>query len=383
MPRSLLFASWYTGLGGGETDLLSLADALDPADYTPHLLLPSDGQLGAAWRKRGWNVHILPFRGVTTYFVPFIWQRFPIVQQIRDLLIHENISLVHSDYHTLPFVHRAAQQVSIPCMWTVHGWWFQPHWWQRGFFRQIPAVARSHSIRKGFLGEPPFMPPEQLPVIHSGVDTTRFHPDVDGSQIRADANIASDAPLVAMVARFQPVKGHHNFQQMARDILAQMPAANVQFVVAGEDTFGVAADAAYKQQILQQAADDPHLRDHLHYIGFRDDVERVLSAADVVVCASDFESYGKVNLEAMACGTPVVSTNRGGPAETIIDGETGYLVPPEDPAALAERVLHLLRSPDERHRLGSNGRQRVIEHFSAEATARQYTAIFQQLLADS
>ena len=181
-----------------------------------------------------------------------------------------------------------------------------------------------------------------------------------------------------MVARFQSVKGHHTFQKMALQVALQQP--DVRFVVAGEDVFGVAADADYKKEILQRAAQEPLLKERLTYIGFRDDVERVLAAADVVVCASDFESYGKVNLEAMACATPVVSTNQGGPAETIVHDETGYLVAPNAPGALAERVIYLLRHPAERQRLGANGRQRVLEHFSAATSARLYRAFFLSLL---
>jgi glycosyltransferase involved in cell wall biosynthesis len=380
MPKNLLFTSWYTGLGGGETDLLSLAQSLNRADWTSHLMLPSEGSLAEKWRELGLPVHILPYRGASTYFIPAIWQRFPIVGRIAELIQREKIDLIASEYHTLPFAHTAAKKTGIPVHWTVHGWWFRPKFWQRNFFRKIPIVARSYSIRDGFLGEPPFMPIEKLPVIYSGVDTERFSPDVDAQNLRSEFNLPSNAPLVAMIARFQPVKGQHTFQAMARQIVQQMPECH--FVVAGEDTFGVAKDEAYKQQILDNAKTDP-LLEKLHYIGFREDVERVLAAADVVVCASDFESYGKANIEAMACGKAVVSSNRGGPAETILDGETGYLVPAGDAEALAKRVLDLLAAPEERKRLGLNGRKRVLELFSAEKAAKAYETEFRRILENT
>ncbi len=89
---------------------------------------------------------------------------------------------------------------------------------------------------------------------------------------------------------------------------------------------------------------------------------------------------GKANIEAMATGTPVVSTNQGGPSETVIDEETGYLVAPNNPQALARQVIELLRHPEERQRLGDNGRQHVLDKFSAQATAERYNKIFQKLL---
>jgi glycosyltransferase involved in cell wall biosynthesis len=374
---NILFTSWYTGLGGGETDLLSLAAGL--ADrYTPHLLVPAEGALAQHWREQGWTAHILPYRGASTWFIPAIWARFPVVERMRKLLQEQQIDLVSSEYHTLPLIAAAAQRAGIPIMWTVHGWWFRPKWWQRRYLAAFPAVARSYSIRAGFLGEPPFMPADQLPVVYSGVDTGRFHPAADGAALRTELGLGADTALVGMVARFQPVKGQHTFQEMARRILATMP--DVHFVVAGEEPFGVSKDQAYRQRLLENAQNDPLLRERLHYIGFRRDVERVLAACDVVVCASQFESYGKVNIEAMACGRAVVSTRRGGPSETVLDGVTGLLVEPDQPDALAEKVMALLRDGAWRTQMGKAGRERVEALFSADQAARQYEEVFEHLL---
>jgi glycosyltransferase involved in cell wall biosynthesis len=106
----------------------------------------------------------------------------------------------------------------------------------------------------------------------------------------------------------------------------------------------------------------------------------VMAAADVVVCSSDFESYGMVNVEAMASGKSVVSTRRGGPSETVVDGETGFLVEPRDPAALATNVIRLLQDPALRARMGAAGRARVEEHFSADVTAARFQAQIDRLL---
>ena len=375
----ILFASWYSGLGGGETDLLTLADALDKSRYQPHLLLPAAGPLAERWRGKGWPVHIIPYRGASTWFIPAIWARFPVACRLYDLLNEAQIDIVQSDYHTLPLIAPAAERAGIALTWTVHGWWFKPKPWQRAFFRRIPAVARSRAIRDGFLGAPPFMPPENLPVIYTGVDARRFHPGVDRVALRREIGIGDDAEVVAMVARFQPVKGHHNFQAMAETILAQRP--DVRFIVAGGNDLGSAADQRYRADILARAQSTPSLRDRLHYLGFRGDVERVYAAADVFVCPSDFESYGIANLEAMACATPVVSTRRGGPSETIVDGVTGYLVEPGAPEELAGHVLRLLDDGALRKRMGAAGRARIESDFSVEAAAAAYSKIYEDLLA--
>ena len=375
----ILFTSWYTGLGGGETDLLALAEALDPERYEPHLLTPSEGKLSERWRAAGWPAQIIPYRGASTYFVPAIWARFPVVRRFADLLIQQRIELVQSEYHTLPLIAPAARQAGVPVTWTVWGWWFAPKPWQRQFFRSIPsAVARSKAIREGFLGTPPFMPADGMPVIYSGVNTERFHPGLDGASLRREVGIGEDVSVVAMVARFQRVKGHHTFQAMAERILIELPYTH--FIVAGDDTFGVAADERYRDEILSSARSSANLRERLHYVGFRHDVESVYAAADVVVCPSDFESYGIANLEAMACGVPVVSTRRGGPSETIVDEETGFLLDPGDAIALATKVLRLLKDAEMRASMGNAGRERMMARFSTESAVSAYTEIYEQLL---
>ena len=374
----ILFASWYAGLGGGETDLLTLADSLDGDRFECQLLLPTDGQLAQRWRASGRRSHILPFRGASTLFVPAVWARFPVVRRMETLLVREGIDLIHSDYHSLPLVAPAARRAGIPVMWTVHGWWFKPWPWQRAFFRGIRAAARSKAIRDGFLGAPPFMPADRLPVIYSGIDCERFQPGLGAGSLRREIGIADDALVVAMVARFQPVKGQHRFLDLAERILSDLPGT--QFIVAGDDAFGVAADKGYRDEIHRRARSSAALRERIHFLGFRADVEQVYAAADVFVCPSDFESFGKANLEAMACGKPVVSTRRGGPSETIVDGVSGFLVDSGDVDALSENVLKLLRNAELRARMGAAGRARVKSTFSADAAASAYVKIFDELL---
>jgi glycosyltransferase involved in cell wall biosynthesis len=296
-----------------------------------------------------------------------------------DLIRTQNIHAVHSDYHSLPFTLPAARRAYIPLVWTCWGWWFKPKAWQRGFFRQPDATfASSWAIKDGFLGAPPFMPPDRVTVLPPGVDTERFQPGIDGSAVRDDAKVTPDAPLVALIARFQDVKGHDTFQAMARRVAAEIPDAR--FVVAGENVHGKSADDAYKARILAAHEADPVLKERLVYLGFRPDAERVMAAADMVVCASQFESYGMVNVEAMASGRAVVSTRQGGPSETMADGETGYLVDAGDAEGLARRVIQLLRDPALRARMGAAGRARVERLFSAQRMAATFDDALKNLI---
>ncbi len=124
----------------------------------------------------------------------------------------------------------------------------------------------------------------------------------------------------------------------------------------------------------------------------RAELVQLMSHARVFVCPSVYEPFGLINIEAMACGAPVVASAVGGIPEVVVDGETGFLVPfersgdaygtPADPvgfaSAIAERVNRLLRAPDLAERLGQAGRQRVLEHFTWRAVAEKTAQVYRQ-----
>ncbi len=379
MTRDLLFVSSYKDLGGGETALLTLAQQLGASCWQPHLLVAGHGQLSAAWEAQGWPVYLTPWRNASVWFIPSLWARLPAARRMESLLRSTRFAAIHGDYHSLPFLLPAAQRVGIPLLWTCWGWWFRPRPWQFAFFRKAAATfAPSRAIRDGFLGQPPFMLPENVELLYPGVDTGRFRPRRDIAALRAGLDLAPETPLVVMLARFQAVKGHDVFLSMARLVARALP--QVRFLVAGDNPH-TRRDLHYRERILEDARNDPLLVERLRHVGFRADSERILAAADVVVCASSFESLGMVNLEAMASARPVVSTDRGGPSETVVDGVTGFLAPPGDPSALAQRVLQLLRDPALRQRMGAAGREHVLRHFSAAASARTFERSLEGLLA--
>lgn len=377
MTTNLLSITTYTGIGGGESLQLNLMRALDKSKYTPFLLTPRTGTFPEAAAALGVRTHVIPFRGTTTVFVPELWARFPIVGKLRHFLRDHAIHAVLSDYHSLPFVVPAARSLNIPVVWNAMGWWFPMYSWQRQFYAKhvTKIIAITSAVKERLLGDPPKMFPDLMDVLIPGVDTDLHQPDVDGMTVRQKIGIGADVPLVAMIARFQNVKGHEYFLEMARLVLEQVPEAR--FAVAGENVFAVSKDEAYKRSIWEMAQQDPLLRERVTYLGFWQDSREVLAAADVMVCSSWFESLSMVALESMAMARPIVSTRVGGPSETIIDGVTGYLVPPRDSRAIAERVTLLLRNPALRQRIGAQAREHVVEHFSAA----RYAAAISEVIA--
>jgi glycosyltransferase involved in cell wall biosynthesis len=371
--RSVFFSS-YSGLGGGETSLRDLLGALDPDRHRPVLVTPGEGRLPEAVRRIGYETQIVPYRGSSTWFLPSLWARLPASRRIGVFLRIASPSVVHSDYHSLPFVLPACDRLGIPVVFTCWAWWFRPRFWQRRFFRDGPRVilAASQAVRTGFLGNPPFIEPEDVPVVYPGVDTGRFHPAPrERLALRKRQGLPADSRLVTLLARFQSVKGHDLFLDAVGRVAPRLP--DVRFLVAGENVFGSSADEALKRRILHRVEADPVLHRCVTFLGWVPDPEKLLAASDVLVCSSRFETLGIALLEAMACGLPVVSTNVGGPREIVIEGETGFLVPPGKAEALAERILRLLEDENLRRQMGAAGRERVETRFSLGRYAAEFS----------
>ena len=372
---TLLFTSHYTGLGGGESVQLGLMAELIRRGGTIHLLTPRRGAFVEAAERLGVRSHVLPFRGVSTWFVPAVYTRWPVVHPLADLLRQTGATLVHSDYHTLPYSVGAAERVGVPVLWNAFGGWFGIKRWQYAFFRKRVArsIAITETVRRELL-RVPVMPAAAMPVLIPGVDPVRFAPGVvSGDGVRARLGIDSTTPLVSLIGRFQHIKGQDVFIDMARRILHTRP--DVHFALAGDNVFGVSADEQFKQRLHAEVAADAQLAARLTFLGFWPDAREVIAASDVIVSTSRSESLGMAIIEAMAMGRAVVSTRVGGPSETICDGQTGFLVAAEDAAAFAERTLELLGDPERRRQIEQAARAHVESSLTVSRYADQIVAL--------
>jgi glycosyltransferase involved in cell wall biosynthesis len=122
------------------------------------------------------------------------------------------------------------------------------------------------------------------------------------------------------------------------------------------------------------------LANQLHMLGYRNDVDRILGEIDLLIHPAHQEPFGRVLLEASACGVPIVATNVGGTSEIIVDGETGILIPPGDPTALANAAIELLTNRNRSRQLGENARRRAEECFSIENAATNLAAVWKSVI---
>jgi glycosyltransferase involved in cell wall biosynthesis len=215
---------------------------------------------------------------------------------------------------------------------------------------------------------------DKLEVVPNGFDLEQVKPDPAARvSVRNELGIPADAFLIGMAARFHPHKDHRNLIQAAARLHEQMP--DIHFLLCG-------LDITWQNSQLAGWIEEAGIRDRCHVLGLRQDVSRLFAAMDIATTASRSEAFPIVIGEAMACGTPCVVTDVGDSA--MIVGETGVVVAPGNPAALAEGWRKLIEAgPAVRRRLGMAARRRIQRHFALQAVVERYQAIYAELSAGS
>jgi len=216
-------------------------------------------------------------------------------------------------------------------------------------------------------------------VLHSGVDTHRFDPDKYPSEqrekLKRELGLGPDGAVVGIVANLNRFKGHTYFIQAAKRI--KEAKGSVKFLIVGRK---LDTDPGCWEQ-LQQLTAKNGLEDDIIYTGFRDDTAAVMAILNVFVLASVLESCPVVVLEAMAMKVPVVATDVGAVSELIIDGQTGFVVPPRDGEAISQAVQACLQMPEETlETMTSAARRRVETKFDIDHIAEKQRRLYEELL---
>lgn len=242
---------------------------------------------------------------------------------------------------------------------------------ERGAFRLAhTVVANAVAVKEHLIQEG--VPDNKIAIIHNGIDLARFRQNGDAAAALERLNLSSihGKPLITMVANFEyRIKDHPMFLRAAQRVVKDVPEAV--FVIAGEGDL---------REETEKFAEELGLREYCLFIGRCASVPDLLAASDICVLSSQAEGFSNSILEYMAAGRPVVATNVGGASEAIVEGLTGHLVTAGDDAAMAQRIVSLLRDPTRRQLMGLNGRRLVEERFSCETRLINTSALYQRIL---
>lgn len=305
------------------------------------------------------------------------------LRRIVGLLRRERVALLHTHTSKAGFLGRlAARLARTPAVvHTPHGHVFYGYYGRvlTALFIALERLAAPLADRVVVLTEREMQEhlerrigrPGQFVVIPSGVDLDAVRAGaLSREEARRRLGVPADGLLLVGVGRLVPVKGFDLLVRALPAIVREVPAARLLLVGEGPERAALEAEAR-----------GLGVAERLVLVGAHAEVVPFLSAADLLVAPSRNEGLGRALVEAMALGRPVVATRVGGIPAVVIDGETGRLVPPENPAALAGAVIELLGDGGLRHRMGEAGRRRA-EQFSLEVMEARLLDLYRALSAE-
>lgn len=364
--------------GGAEQYLVNLIRQFKEGDIEIHLACFYNRQFADVLRKHQITVHTLLPKG-----------RFDLslVSQLRELISTQNYDIVHTHGVRANFFARIAvsslnrnRQSKIPVLTTVHSVLRQDYpknlsysivyWMERlTQHRTDRFIAISNSIKEDMISRG--IPTERIQVIYSGIDFEEFWKSSHTSSIEMPT--LPEAPIIGMVGRLQPVKGHTYAIAAMLSILEQHP--NAKLVLVGDGPL---------LEELQQQVRELNIEHSVMFLGYQDPskIASLLKRFTVFLMPSLSEGLGLSLIEAMSVGTPVIATEVGGMLDVVQDG-TGFLVPPQDPTAIALQVNWILDNPEEARDLGERGKESVIQRFNSKTMVEQIRDVYSHIAGKS
>ncbi len=379
-------------LGGAQQNTLYTVSHLDRQRFLPILMTGAEGRLVQEAEE---DAHVRKF------YVPELardvrpMRDFSAFQHIRRLLRQESQQtsqiplIVHTHSSKAGILGRwAAKSVGIsPIIHSVHGFGFHrdQHPLARRCYialERLTARITTHFIAVSAANmqtglDLGLFSPSNVSLIRSGIEIDEFQrytrlPEADFEQWRAKKLAAlgwpAHTPRIGMVACFKPQKAPLEFVHVMERVVAQIP--DIHAVMVGDGELRPQIEALIREKQLQR---------QITLAGWRTDMPELFPLFDMLALTSHWEGLPRVCPQAMAAGIPIVATNVDGIPEAVIDGVNGFLKMPGDVDGLAERIVYLLRHPDQAKQMGNAGRQRVDE-FDIRRMVQQQEELYIRLL---
>jgi glycosyltransferase involved in cell wall biosynthesis len=360
--------------GGAERVVVEIAEAVHSSGHRS-LITAENGHLVNAALRAGAEVLPLP---LATKNPLKIWRN---TKKLINLIKANEVDLIHAHSRAPAWsAYRAAQKCGIPFVTTYHGSYSEnsrfKHRYNQVMARGDRVVAVSHYIAaliKARYG----VGNEKVRVVHGGVDTSMFDPEA----VRGDRSVRlarawraeAGQPAIMLPGRLTSWKGQKLFIQA----LAKLRHKEALGILVGSDQ----GRTTYTANLVA-LAEGLGVSDRLRIVGHADDMPAALMLADIVVnCSTSPEAFGRTIVEAQAMGRIVVAADHGGARETIENGSSGLLVPPNNAGALAA-ILDSVLDQDvaARIKFGTQARTHIVENFSLKVMQDKMMAIYAELL---
>ena len=361
------------GVSGSENHLLTLLAGLYAAEFDVHLCIlaePRHLALLQAYEQRakqaGIKVSVVPMRRHLD--IGLAWTLRTFLHQEKFHIVHTH--LIHADLYGTLAAKLAGGPVIVSSRHNDDRFRkLRPLIWLNRLLagRHERVIVISDWIGR-FLQEVEHIPARKIVRIHYGLDPAEIEAQADAQYAREQFQIPAHVPLIGTIGRLTAQKGQRYLLQALARVKPELPEIRLLLVGDGE----LRGDLERQTRAL-------NLEPNVIFTGYRPDALKLLSGFDFFVFPSLWEGFGLVLLEAMALRKAVVASRVSAIPESVADGETGLLAPPQDADALAEAMLALLRDPARCQQMGEAGYQRLQTHFSTSKMVNATAQLYRQV----
>lgn len=346
---------------GGQSQVLLTVTGLEEIGHPAVLVAHESGELKRRARE---GLRFVGFSPKSEFDVHAGWQLGRVLSDVRPQVVHAH------DPMGVALAAMALTMVSVeprPLLVAARrvDFHLKRHAFSKWKYRKIDLFIAASRVIAGMLVDDG-IPRDRIVVVHDGVNVAAIdrEPTVDA---HAAFWLPHGVPIVGNVAALVGHKGQKHLVAAAKLVVREMP--DVRFLILGEGELHAPLERQVRELGLER---------HVLLPGFRTDAIGLTKSFDLFAMSSVTEGLGSAMLDAMACGTPIVATRAGGIPEAIDDERHGLLVPPQDPPALAQAIVRVLRDADLRRRLAAAGRQRIVDEFSVERMVQKTLEAYEQ-----
>ncbi len=370
----ILYLSPVSFIGGAEESLCTLLKFIDRNKFDPLVVLPSKGPLEERLLKNNVRVEIIPWGKFTnllsrkTLFSIFILpltlpEIFILFIRLRHFVKKERIDLIHTNGLKCHFIGAILGFLTkVKIVWHIREIYTLPVRSALRVFMALPigraeviAISRAVQNRLGF---------SSPHVIYNGVDTTRFYPFNPDKDLREELGLASGTKIITMLGILTPWKGQDIFLEAIAMLKTRFP--DLAGLIVGKELYTGIGHKGYLAY-LKSKVKKLGIENQVRFLGFRDDIPYIINSSLAIVHASlKPEPFGRVLIEAMACGKVVLAAKGGAVEEIVRDRVDGLIVEKGNPDALAQAIGTLIEDEAVDKDMGMEGRQRIEELFTAE-----------------
>lgn len=365
--KNILHAIDTSGPGGAETVFLALARGLDPIKYRSYAVIKSEGWVAGQLRKFGLEPFFADAKG--SFNLKYLYQLVRIIRRYKIDIVQSHL------FGSNVYCSLAGLICGVPVISVFHGAVdVNPSSkLLRTKFRilnrgsaKVVCVSQSLSatlLKSGMLAR------AKSVVIYNGIDTHLFRPQRH-HHLRDQFGLAAADIVIGAMGNIRRPKGYDVLLRAAALLVKKSP--RYKFMIAGDGSGRLYED-------LLKLREDLGLKAHVFFLGFQEDVARVLNNFDIFLLSSTTEGFSIATIEAMACGLPVVVTRSGGPEEIVSHDENGLLVDVASAPQIADAIELIVHDPALKARLVQKARAHVVARFGMDAMLRAYDDLYSGL----